>query len=299
MTDQVRRLAAIARSLAAQLGAPVREASAGRVHGGSINECHRWESGRGPLFVKLAAAPRRAMLEAEAEGLRALAAAGAVRVPQVLAVGEAAGSAYLALEWIEFAPGRPETESCLGEQLARQHRHGAARFGWHRDNTIGSTPQQNVWAEDWVAFFRERRLRFQLELARGRETRARLQERGAELLERLGEFFATYRPQPALLHGDLWGGNWAADERGAPVIFDPAVYYGDREADIAMTRLFGGFGAAFHAAYEAEWRLDPGAPLRVELYNLYHVLNHLNLFGAGYARQAEAMIDRLLAHLGH
>jgi len=270
-----------------------------RVHGGSINECRRWETARGPLFVKLAAVSLRAMLEAEAEGLRELAAAGAVRVPQVLAVGEASDSAYLALEWIDFAPGTRTTDSRLGEQLARQHSHTADRFGWHRGNTIGSTPQQNAWADDWMAFFRERRLLFQLDLARSRGHGGRLQVRGTELLERLGGLFESYRPVPSLLHGDLWGGNWAADERGSPVIFDPAVYYGDREADIAMTRLFGGFDAGFYAAYEAAWPLDLGAPVRVPLYNLYHVLNHLNLFGGGYARQAETLIDRLLAEVGH
>lgn len=290
---------AIARELSRQLGTSVREESANRVHGGSINECHRLETGRGPLFLKLADARRRAMLEAEAEGLAELASAAAVRVPRVLAVGEAAASAYLALEWIEFASATRETESQLGEQLAHQHRISAERFGWHRDNTIGSTPQQNAWADEWVVFFRERRLRVQLELARGRGASPRLQARGAELTERLGEFFAGYRPVPSLLHGDLWGGNWAADEHGGPVVFDPAVYYGDREADLAMTRLFGGFGARFHAAYAAAWPLDAGAPRRVDLYNLYHVLNHLNLFGGAYGRQAEAMVDRLLGELGH
>ncbi len=295
----LRRLAAIGRALATELGTTVPGAPAAPVHGGSINECRRWETGRGPLFVKLAGARMLAMLQAEAQGLRELATAGAVRVPRVLAIGEAADSAYLALEWIDFAAGTPASESRLGEQLARQHRCTAQQFGWHRDNTIGSTPQQNAWADDWVAFFRERRLRVQLELAGSRGHRGRLQVRGAELLERLGGLFGSYRPVPSLLHGDLWGGNRAADERGSPVIFDPAVYYGDREADIAMTRLFGGFGAGFYAAYEAAWQLDSGAPLRVALYNLYHVLNHLNLFGGGYARQAETMIDRLLAELGH
>jgi protein-ribulosamine 3-kinase len=299
VTVGARAFAGIAGALAAQLGATVHPASAGRVHGGSINECHRLESGGGPLFLKLADADRREMLEAEAEGLRELAAARAVRVPQVRALGEAAGSAYLALEWIDFAAGTPAADARLGEQLARQHRLIAQRFGWRRDNTIGSTPQRNAWADDWVAFLRERRLGFQLELARSRGHRGRLQARGAELLERIGRFFESYRPVPSLLHGDLWGGNRAADERGSPVIFDPAVYYGDREADIAMTRLFGGFGAGFYAAYEAAWPLDPGAPQRIALYNLYHVLNHLNLFGASYARQAEEMIDLLLAELGH
>jgi len=149
-----------------------------------------------------------------------------------------------------------------------------------------------------VSFFRDRRLRYQLDLAERCGHLGRLQERGRELLERIGAFFSAYEPVASLLHGDLWGGNWGVDERGTPVIFDPAVYYGDREADLAMTRLFGGFGADFYAAYAAAWPLDPGAPLRVELYNLYHLLNHANLFGGGYPRQAERTVDRLLAELG-
>ena len=112
-------------------------------------------------------------------------------------------------------------------------------------------------------------------------------------------FFATYRPAPSLLHGDLWGGNWAALAGGEPVVFDPAVHHGDREADLAMTRLFGGFGPDFHAAYVAEWPLDAAAGTRRDLYQLYHVLNHLNLFGGGYRAQAEALVDRLLAAIGH
>ncbi len=293
------RFAAIGKALAAALGSAVDEAPSVRVHGGSINECHRWETGRGAVFVKLATARMRPMLEAEAQGLEALAEAHAVRVPRVLAVGEAAGSAYLALEWIDFAPASSAAEARLGEQLARQHRVAAQAFGWHRDNTIGSTPQQNDWSDDWVTFFRERRLREQLALAERRGYVGKLQQRGAQLLERMPELFASHRPTPSLLHGDLWGGNWAADANGAPVIFDPAVYHGDREADLAMTRLFGGFGSRFYHAYEAAWPLDAGAPVRVALYNLYHVLNHLNLFGGGYGRQAESMIDRLLAELGH
>lgn len=299
VTNSARLFAAIGRTLSAELGTTVRDRSPTPVHGGSINDCYRWETGRGPVFVKLAGEGGWAMLEAEAAGLRELARAEAVRVPQVLALGATGESAYLALEWIEFASATHAAESRLGEQLARQHRLRAERFGWERDNTIGSTPQQNAWSEAWPAFFREQRLRYQLELAHERGYRGRLQARGAELLERLGGFFETHRPVPSLLHGDLWGGNWAADERGSPVIFDPAVYYGDREADIAMTRLFGGFGAEFYAAYAAAWRLDSGAPQRVALYNLYHVLNHLNLFGGSYARQAESMIDRLLSELGH
>jgi fructosamine-3-kinase len=251
------------------------------------------------LFVKVADAAKLAMLEAEAAGLGELAQASAVRVPAVRAIGATARHAFLALEWLEFGASSTTSESQLGELLAWQHRVSAPRFGWHRDNTIGSTPQPNAWSDDWVSFFREHRLAFQLGLARTNGHDGALLRRADELLELMGAFFASHRPVPSLLHGDLWGGNWAADSSGRPVLFDPAVYFGDREADLAMTRLFGGFGNAFYTAYHATWPLDQAAGTRRALYNLYHVLNHLNLFGGGYGEQARSMIDRLLAELGH
>jgi fructosamine-3-kinase len=235
------------------------------------------------------------MLEAESQGLRELGQAGAVRVPEVLGAGATEVSAWLALEWLALGARTAEAETALGEQLALQHQRRAQAFGWFRDNAIGSTPQRNEWSDDWVVFFRERRLRYQLELAIGNGAGSGLQRRGSRLLERLGGFFTTYQPVPSLLHGDLWSGNWGTDEQGAPVIFDPATYYGDRESDLAMTRLFGGFGADFYAAYAATWAPDPGARTRTSLYNLYHVLNHFNLFGGGYLAQARSMIDALLA----
>jgi fructosamine-3-kinase len=268
------------------------------VHGGCIAESYRWESDGGPLFVKLARADQLSMLDAEAAGLKELAAAGAIRVPGVLAVGSAGERSFLALEWIDLREGASESQARLGERLAWQHRVSAPQFGWSRQNTIGSTPQLNDWNDDWVGFFRERRLRYQLDLAASYGYGGALQDRGALLLGLMGAFFTSYRPVPSLLHGDLWGGNWSADASGNPVVFDPAVYYGDREADIAMTRLFGGFGPGFYTAYQSEWPLDQAAGTRRALYNLYHVLNHLNLFGGGYAQQAAGMIDRLLAELG-
>jgi protein-ribulosamine 3-kinase len=262
--------------------------------GGGFATCERWDATSGPVFVKQAAAERLPMLEAEAAGLRELAGADAIRVPAVLAVGLGAGRAYLALEWIDLQPGSSRAEAWLGERLAAQHRVAAPRFGWHRDNTIGATPQHNDWDADWPRFFAERRLAFQLDLAERNGHAGALIARGRRLCERLEAFFEDDRPVPALLHGDLWGGNWAADPRGMPVIFDPAVYYGDREVDLAMTRLFGGFGRDFYAAYESAWPLSPGADRRRTLYNLYHVLNHLNLFGGGYRAQAERMTEQLL-----
>jgi protein-ribulosamine 3-kinase len=289
----------MAAEIGAAIGATLRPEPADRVHGGSINECYRWDGDAGSIFVKLAPSANRAAFVSEAAGLEEIRRADAVRVPRVLSVGAGAANCWLALEWIRFGARSRGADSSLGEGLARLHRTTAQDFGWLRDNTIGSTPQLNGWLNDWVAFFRDRRLRYQLDLAASNGYGGRLQQRGAGLLDRLGDLFGSYRPLPSLLHGDLWGGNWGIEAHGQPVIFDPAVYYGDREADVAMTRLFGGFGAQFYSAYQAAWQLDPGSAARIELYNLYHVLNHLNLFGGGYLAQALSMIDSLLAQLGH
>jgi fructosamine-3-kinase len=269
------------------------------VGGGSINLALRIETDRGPIFVKRGPPQFHSRFHAEAEGLKALAQPQALRVPKVLACACDENGALLALEWIVFGKNTRFSEATLGEQLAWQHRVTDGNFGWTCDNTIGATPQHNAKCSDWIEFFRERRLRSQLTLAQQSGASAELLDRGALLCELMDAFFSSYRPVPSLLHGDLWSGNWATDEDDMPVIFDPAVYFGDREADIAMTRLFGGFGPAFYTAYQSTWPLDPAAGTRASLYNLYHVLNHFNLFGAGYESQAASMIERLLSELGH
>jgi fructosamine-3-kinase len=256
----------------------------------------RWRLrlGEADFFVKLDASDS-GLLAAEADGLAALQQAGSVRVPRALHCGVFRGAAYLTMEWLPLAHRHPQSAARLGEVLARQHLQYAARCGWPRHNFIGATPQFNMPSDDWPGFFAEHRLRFQLRLAAENGCRGALQESGAQLLEVLPKFFEGYAPRPSLLHGDLWGGNWGALPSGEPVVFDPAVYWGDREADLAMTELFGGFGAEFYAAYRQHAPLDPGYPVRRELYNLYHVLNHLNLFGGSYLDQALDMMRRLLA----
>jgi protein-ribulosamine 3-kinase len=286
-------------ALTEALGREVIASSERRVPGGSINSSSRFETADGPIFVKHGDASCLPMFQAEADGLAELALANAVRVPNVLAVSQAGATAFLVLEWLELGGATASSEAMLGERLAIQHRVTRARFGWHRDNTIGSTPQSNQLTEHWVDFFRQQRLLPQLTLAASNDAGAETIDRGHRLCERLDDFFRDYRPAASLLHGDLWGGNWGAAANGEPVLFDPAVYFGDREADLAMTRLFGGFHAPFYAAYGAAWPLDAGAGARVTLYNLYHVLNHFNLFGGGYLRQALGMIQRLLAAVGH
>jgi fructosamine-3-kinase len=293
---------AISTWLSRSTGRPFAATSAAEVTGSSIHRCMRWHGAGGDAFVKLAAADTLPAFAAEAAGLQVLAEAEALRVPAVLAVGEAGGHALLALEWLDLEPAVASdgtVQAQLGERLAMQHRMTALRCGWHSDNTIGATPQLNDWDEDWVRFFRQRRLGFQLDLAAANGLDSRSVERGLDLGERCGAFFSSYRPVPSLLHGDLWGGNWGVVSGSRePTIFDPAVYYGDRETDLAMTRLFGGFGPRFYAAYQSAWPLDQAAGTRRTLYNLYHVLNHFNLFGGGYGRQAEGMIDKLLAEFG-
>jgi fructosamine-3-kinase len=233
------------------------------------------------------------MFDAEMEGLLELESANALRVPHPLVHGDSQGQAFLVLEYLDL--GGPENWPAMAQGLARLHAVSAARFGWKRNNTIGSTPQINTWAADWIEFLRNHRLGFQLELAARNNISNRLNELGEELLARLDVFFRGYQPVPSLLHGDLWSGNAAFTHAGEPVIFDPAVYFGDREADLAMTELFGGFGASFHAVYREAWVLDSGYGIRRNLYNLYHILNHANLFGGGYINQAESMMQRLLA----
>lgn len=264
--------------------------------GGCINQAFILAGGARRYFIKTNRADLAWMFEAEAEGLDEILKSRSLRAPQPICHGIAGNSAYLALEYLDL--GGHGSPSELGRQLAAMHRHTTGQFGWKRNNTIGSTPQNNPWTQDWVEFLREHRLGFQLGLAAQNGLGNKLRKSGEMLLARLGVFFQDYQPVPSLLHGDLWGGNAAFTRSGEPVIFDPAVYFGDREADLAMTELFGGFNASFYSAYREAWPLDTGYSTRKTLYNLYHILNHANLFGGGYIGQAESMMQRLLAEAG-
>ena len=229
------------------------------------------------------------MFQREAEGLRALSAASALRVPEVLAADESA----LVLECIEAAPRRSGFAATFGRRFACLHRCEGNQFGFEHDNYLGLTPQINTpMSDDWAAFFLEKRLWFQVHLA-GSKGRAGDLERLLERAEsRIDDLLSTVQEPPSLLHGDLWSGNFIVDDRGEACLIDPAVYYGHREADLAMTRLFGGFEPAFYAAYEEEWPLEPGHEERLLIYQLYHLLNHLNLFGGGYYDQSRRILAR-------
>jgi fructosamine-3-kinase len=288
---------AIAHAISAASGEVFMPRTRRAVNGGCINTTEVLEGGGRRYFVKFNDAARLAMFAAESEALIEIAASQSVRVPQPVCSGVHGDRAYLVLEYLDFGRSTAKSDELLGRQLAAMHRATRARFGWKRNNTIGSTPQINTQEDSWLTFYREQRLRFQFELAAKNGHGQDLLRLGEPLLEKLATFFSGYQPLASLLHGDLWGGNHAALHDGTPVIFDPALYYGDREADLAMTELFGGFGSGFYAAYREAWPLDPGYTVRRDLYNLYHVLNHLNLFGGGYRGQAHRIIDRLLSEV--
>ena len=270
---------------------------ANAVGGGCINATYVLDDEGRRYFVKLNAAARRAMFAAEAQGLEEIVRANVIRAPAPVCHGIAGDQAYLVLEFIALSRSGGASQEQLGQQLAAMHRVTRPRYGWTRDNTVGATPQHNTECDDWLEFWRTRRLGFQLQLAADNGYRGRLQSKGERLLAALPALLAGHTPPAALLHGDLWSGNYGVDARGAPVIFDPALYYGDRETDLAMTELFGGFSPRFYQAYNEAYPLPAGYRLRKSLYNLYHVLNHLNLFGGGYLAQAEQMLDRLLSEV--
>lgn len=283
----------IAAAIFRATGIPFADAAARPLAGGCINQAHQLSDGKRTFFVKTNSADLLPMFEAESAGLTDILATRTVRAPQPVCSGATGGQAYLVLEYLDLHDHGDD--SALAQQLAALHRHSAAQFGWRRENTIGSTPQINIPDTDWVAFLRQHRLGYQLELAARNNLDKQLITQGQRLLEYLADFFTGYAPQASLLHGDLWGGNAAFMQNGQPVVFDPAVYYGDREAELAMTELFGGFSSRFYAAYQAAWPLDAGYTTRKTLYKLYHILNHANLFGGAYPGQAKHMIQRLLA----
>jgi fructosamine-3-kinase len=266
------------------------------VAGGDINQAARVETAQGVYFVKWHPASQPDMFVCEAKGLALLAAADAARVPAVVGKGRVPDSkaAFLILEWIERGNGKSNhAAATLGRQLAEQHHTRHARYGLDHDNYIGRLPQPNAYADSWVGFYATQRLGAQRDLAaqNGRlpAGRARRLDRVIASLDRWIDDAAC---QPSLLHGDLWGGNWLVSAAGEPVLIDPAVYYGDREADLAMTHLFGGFPQTFYDAYEEIFPLAPGHAEREPLYRLYYLLCHLNLFGEGYGGSVDAILSR-------
>ena len=291
-------------SVEARLGA-IRDARP--VGGGCINHAMRIETAAGPVFFKHNEDSSPGMFAAEADGLCALRAVadGALRVPDVLAVHDAAESvdaadgapAWIALEWLEPGPRDPGFSEKLGRGLAHLHRsRQAGRWGWERANFIGSLHQSNEPTASWAGFWRDRRLAPQLDLARRNGRLPATEGEWERLIDRLPDLLdAGEVDGPSLLHGDLWSGN-VVSAAGEPGIVDPAVHRGHREVDLAMAELFGGFDAAFHAAYREALPLAPGyREARRGVYQLYYLLVHVNLFGGGYVAQTAGVLRQVLA----
>ncbi len=283
-----------AAAIARALGLDEHGLKVSTVGGGDIASAHVFQVADDQVFVKSLPVDQGDLLSAEADGLEAIAATGTVRVPRVVRWGAQDDIAWLALEYLELAQRSPHADAELGRALAEMHHHGAENFGWHRNNYIGLTPQHNPQLDDWTAFFLAHRLDCQFD----RLASAHPEKNWADLKQAIGQSWrkthAGHQPSPALVHGDLWCGNAAAVGRDQPVIFDPAVHYADRETDLAMTSLFGGFSESFYRAYEDTWPLPAGHEQRELYYKLYHVLNHANLFAGAYLESAGRMCYRIL-----
>jgi fructosamine-3-kinase len=273
------------------------------ISGGCINQAYVISNvggasqrlNRERYFVKLNRSNLVEMFAAESKGLSEIATTAAIKVPAPICWGAAGDQSYLVLEYLDLTDNAsPENWKQMGRNLATMHRHQISsniQFGWHIDNTIGSTTQINTWEDNWATFFTNHRIGYQLQLAQSNGGKF---PRAEQLIAKIPSLLANYRPKPSLVHGDLWSGNAGFTTAGIPVIFDPATYWGDREVDVAMAALFGGFPNAFFQGYADVYPLDPDYSTRKILYDLYHILNHHNLFGGNYQGQANNMIDRLL-----
>lgn len=264
--------------------------------GGCINQVYLISNNTDRYLLKLNQPSLIEMFVAEAAGLSEISLTDAINIPTPICDGVTREHSYLVLEYLDLTT-RVTTQSWteMGRNLAMMHRHqisSESKFGWQIDNTIGSTAQINTWESDWATFFTQHRIGYQLQLALSKGGDF---PRAAELLVIIPQILCEHHPQPSLVHGDLWSGNASFTTTGIPVIFDPATYWGDREVDIAMTELFGGFPAAFYQGYNDVYPLDPGYSQRKNLYNLYHILNHYNLFGGSYQSQANSSIESILS----
>jgi fructosamine-3-kinase len=264
-----------------------------RVGGGCIANACRLETADAPLFLKYGDAQVARTFPGEAAGLEAMRAAESpLTIPAVIdrAGPDEDRPGFLVMEWVETGTKSSDFWEDFGQGLAQMHRHAHEQYGFEQDNFIGRLPQQNEWTDTWPAFYRTQRLEPQVRMARERN-RWRTDWNGAlEALYRRLPDLLPETPEASVLHGDLWKGNFMVTAAGTPAIIDPATYYGHREADLAMTELFGGYQDRFYDAYREAWPLESGYDTRKDIYNLYHLINHLNLFGAGYASSVEGIL---------
>ncbi|WP_022834615.1 fructosamine kinase family protein [Salisaeta longa] len=283
---------ALRATLEQTLGTPLQSATA--VGGGCIAHATRLDTAAGRFFLKYGEAEVARTFPAEARGLRALAAADALVIPEVIAQDAATPErpGYLVLSWIEPGPKTEAFWTALGEGLAQLHRVTGAAYGDHPDNVIGRLPQANPSKDDWPAFFRTARLAPQVQRARANGRWQAAWDAPLDALYRRLPELLPFDPPPSRLHGDLWSGNVLATADGRAALIDPAVYHGHRAADVAMTELFGGFEARFYEAYNAAWPLRDAYAQQRPIYNLYHLINHLNHFGTSYAARVARILQR-------
>jgi fructosamine-3-kinase len=288
-------LSIICDSISEHLGQPFKLTHQHSLSGGCINQCFQLEGeNSASFFLKQNRRSFFPFFEAEALALREILDTDTIRVPKVISVGETENSSFLILEFISEGSPSQEGQKKLGVELAKLHKIEKSYFGWKCDNCIGATPQLNPSNQDWISFYRDSRLLYQFNLAHQKNV---FFEGETTLSNNLEFFFDSHLPVPSLVHGDLWGGNAGFSKQGTPFIFDPASYYGDRETDLAFTYMFGGFSPSFYEGYEEIFPLDQGFSSRKILYNLYHELNHFNLFGGGYAKSAQSSIHQLIQKL--
>ncbi len=283
--------------LLAQIGDATQITRLTPVSGGCIHSVFQITTKLRAYLLKWNPNPLPDIFESEAQGLGLLADTGAVRVSQVLGVHRRPN--FILLEWIQSDVDPPDwNQEQLGGQLAALHRLSAGQsYGLNRDNYIGANPQINAWRTSWLEFFRDCRLGPQMKMAVATGALSGASVRKLEgLIDHLDHWIDDRNSRPSLLHGDLWAGNVISGPGRQPVLIDPAVYYGDREADLAFSELFGGFSRRFYQAYQDVWPIDPGYTERRDLYNLYHLLNHLNLFGGVYSGSVRAIIDHYAGH---
>ncbi len=261
------------------------------VRGGCIHHATELKTGQGSFFLKYNRIEELANFQAEARGLRLLESAGALKVPQVLLVSDSGSHAFILMEFILPGPHSDDFWTTFGHSLANLHWNTSSRYGLDHDNFIGRLSQSNTWHNNWISFFIEERMGAQLKLAKQKGlTSSNLHTAFEALFKRLPNLIPD--EPPSLLHGDLWSGNFLVGPKGEACIVDPAVYYGHREAELAFTRLFGGFEPQFYSSYMNAWPLKEGWEERVGLFNLYPLMVHLNLFGKGYLREIYDILSK-------
>ncbi len=279
-------------------GQEVEVQSSSQVDGGCINQTHILHlTNDERVFLKHNPHPAPDFFVAESKGLELLSQADkGPRIPKPLALQDSPTPSFLILEYIEKSSPAPDFPVRFAQSLADLHRNSHHSFGLDHDNYIGNTPQKNNFESNGVIFFRDQRLRYQQELARkSGKLPSSTDKKISKLCDRIENYLDTAGEKPALLHGDLWSGNYFSDRDHTACIFDPAVYFGLREADLAMTELFGRLPQRFYETYHEAFPLNPGYDERKDLFNLYHLLNHLNLFGSTYLGSVEQVIRKYIS----